>query len=111
MNNKSSGVLIHPISFPGRYGCGDLGQEAKEVIDWLHKAGQSYLQILSIGPTGYGNSPYQSFSAFAGNPYLISLEEFIKKDYLKRSELKDYPNSNPVKVDYQFLKRNYYYFK
>ena len=103
MNKKSSGIILHPISFFGRFASGDLGDEAKKVIDWLKKAGQSYLQILPIGPTGYGNSPYQSFSAFAGNPYFISLEKLFQKGLLTKEELSNYPKANPTQVDYRIL--------
>ena len=68
-----------PISaLPSRYGIGTLGEAAYEFIDFLEAAGQSYWQILPIGPTGYGDSPYQSFSAFAGNPYFIDLDLLAK---------------------------------
>ena len=68
---RSSGILLHPTSLPGRYGIGTLGQAAYDWIDFLHQSGQSLWQVLPLGPTGYGDSPYQSFSSFAGNPYLI----------------------------------------
>ena len=80
--SRSSGVLLHPTSLPGRFGIGDLGANAFEFIDWLAAAGQRLWQVLPLGPTGYGNSPYQSFSAFAGNPLLISLDELIKDGLL-----------------------------
>jgi 4-alpha-glucanotransferase len=71
---RSSGILLHPISLPGRSGIGDLGFEAYRFVDFLKDAGQRLWQVLPLGPTGYGDSPYQCFSAFAGNPLLISLE-------------------------------------
>jgi 4-alpha-glucanotransferase len=80
--SRSSGVLLHPTSLPGRFGIGDLGPNAFEFIEWLAAAGQRLWQVLPLGPTGYGNSPYQSFSAFAGNPLLISLDELIKDGLL-----------------------------
>ncbi|MEK7311770.1 MAG: 4-alpha-glucanotransferase, partial [Chloroflexota bacterium] len=67
---RASGILLHPTSFPGRFGIGDLGLEVFRWIDFLKSAGQKLWQILPLGPTGYGDSPYQCFSAFAGNPYL-----------------------------------------
>ena len=70
-------MLLHPTSLPGRFGIGNLGSTAFEFIEWLAAAGQRLWQVLPLGPTGYGNSPYQSFSAFAGNPLLISLDELI----------------------------------
>ena len=69
---RVSGILLHPTSFPSPYGIGDMGYEAYEFIDFLHKAGQHLWQILPLTPTGYGDSPYQSFSAFAGQPLIIS---------------------------------------
>ena len=70
--SRSSGVILHPSSLPGPDGIGDLGPEAYRWIDFLAEAGCSLWQVLPLGPTGYGDSPYQCFSAFAGNPYLIS---------------------------------------
>ena len=72
--SRSSGVLLHPTSLPGPFGIGDLGASAFEFIDLLAAAGQRLWQVLPLGPTGYGNSPYQCFSAFAGNPLLIGLD-------------------------------------
>ena len=71
---RSSGILLHPTSLPGPYGIGDLGPEARRFVDFLAEAGQTLWQVLPLGPTGYGDSPYQCFSAWAGNPLLISLE-------------------------------------
>jgi 4-alpha-glucanotransferase len=73
----ASGVLLHPTSLPGRHGIGDLGPEALRFIDLLASAGQRVWQVLPLDPTGYGDSPYQRFSAFAGNPLLISLETLV----------------------------------
>jgi 4-alpha-glucanotransferase len=84
--SRSSGVLLHPTSLPGRFGIGDLGPHAYEFIDWLAAAGQHLWQVLPLGPTGYGNSPYQSFSAFAGNPLLIGLDALIETGLLTPSE-------------------------
>jgi 4-alpha-glucanotransferase len=69
---RSSGILLHPTSFPGPYGVGDLGKNARRFIDFLADSGCKLWQVLPLGPTGYGDSPYQCFSAFAGNPYMIS---------------------------------------
>ncbi len=71
---RSSGILLHPTSLPSPHGIGDLGTSAYEFIDFLERAGQKIWQVLPLAPTGYGDSPYQSFSAFAGNPLLISLD-------------------------------------
>lgn len=83
---RSSGVLMHITSLPGRYGIGTLGASARRFADFCHKAGLSWWQILPIGPTGYGNSPYQSDSTFAGNPLLIDLEELIGQGLLTCEE-------------------------
>ena len=72
---RSSGVLLHITSLPGRYGIGTLGKQARQFADFCRQAGLSWWQVLPVGPTGYGNSPYQSDSVFAGNPQLIDLEE------------------------------------
>ena len=79
---RASGVLLPISSIPSTYGIGTFSREAYEFVDFLKKAGQTYWQILPLGPTGYGGSPYQSFSTFAGNPYYIDLEELIEEGYL-----------------------------
>ncbi len=84
---RSSGILLHPTSFPGRYGIGDLGNAAYRFVDFLHGAGQSLWQVLPLGPTGYGDSPYQCFSAFAGNPLLIDPEQLVGDGLLTWDEL------------------------
>jgi 4-alpha-glucanotransferase len=84
---RSSGILLHPTSLPGAYGIGTLGEEAFDFIDFLEDAGQSLWQICPLGPTGYGDSPYQCFSAFAGNPLLISIEKLQKQDLLSRKDI------------------------
>ena len=83
---RTSGVLMHISSLPSPYGIGTMGKEARKFADFLKKAGQKYWQILPLGPTGYGDSPYQSFSTFAGNPYFIDLEELIQRDLLTAAE-------------------------
>ena len=75
---RRSGILLHVSSLPGRYGIGSFGREAYRFVDKLKKAKQSYWQILPLGPTSYGNSPYQSYSTLAGNPYFIYLYELIE---------------------------------
>ena len=77
---RASGILLPVSSLPSRYGIGCFSEEAYEFVDQLARAGQKYWQILPLGPTGYGDSPYQSFSTFAGNPYFIDLEAFVKRD-------------------------------
>ena len=78
---RSAGILLHPTSLPGKYGIGDLGDDAFKFIDFLEKAGQKLWQVFPLGPTGYGDSPYQCFSAFAGNPNLVSPDK-LKEDGL-----------------------------
>jgi 4-alpha-glucanotransferase len=85
---RSSGVLLHPSSLPGRFGIGDLGPRAFEFIEWLAQAGQRLWQVLPLGPTGYGDSPYQCFSAFAGNPLLIGLDVLIDQGLLVESDVR-----------------------
>jgi 4-alpha-glucanotransferase len=84
---RSAGVLLHPTSFPGPYGIGDLGPVAYSWVDALVRAKQKWWQILPLGPTGYGDSPYQSFSTFAGNPYLVSPELLIRDGLLTQADL------------------------
>jgi 4-alpha-glucanotransferase len=76
--NRSSGVLLHPTSLAGPYGIGDLGPGAHEWVEWLAGSGCKLWQVLPLGPTGYGDSPYQCFSAFAGNPYMISPDGLLE---------------------------------
>jgi 4-alpha-glucanotransferase len=84
---RSSGILLHPTSLPGPWGIGDLGPAAYQFVDFLAAAGQSLWQILPLGPTGYGDSPYQCFSAVAGNPLLVSLDALADVDLLTPAEL------------------------
>ena len=82
---RSYGVLLHPTSFPGAYPIGNLGEEARTFLRWLKEAGARWWQVLPLGPTGYGDSPYQSFSAFAGNPYLIDPRELVERGWLREA--------------------------
>src|SRR5947207_10546412 len=84
---RSAGILLHPTSLPGPYGTGDLGPAAYAWVDALVQARQTWWQILPLGPTGYGDSPYQCFSAFAGNPYLVSPEGLLADGLLARADL------------------------
>ncbi len=86
LDERAYGILLHPTSFPGPYPIGNLGAEARRFLDWLERAGASWWQVLPLGPTSYGDSPYQSFSAFAGNPYLIDPEQLIKRNWLDEGE-------------------------
>ena len=97
---RSSGILMPIASLPSRYGIGCLDEAAYEFVDQLEKAGQGYWQILPMGPTGYGDSPYQSFSTFAGNPYFISLSELAKKGISAR---KIFRNTRRQATTRQFL--------
>ena len=104
METRSAGILLPITSLPSRYGIGTMGREARKFIDFLEKAGQSWWQILPLGPTGYGDSPYQSFSTFAGNPYLIDLDDLAKEGYLKPSEYRKISwGDDPKRVDYGLL--------
>ena len=108
--SRSSGVLLSVTSLPSKYGIGCFSQEAYDFVDWLVKAGQTYWQILPLGPTCYGpsdDSPYQSYSAFAGNPYLISLETLGKEGLLTKKECEALDwGEDPKKVDYDKLHEN-----
>jgi len=84
---RSAGILLPISSLPSRYGIGCFSREAFDFVDWLRDAGQSYWQILPLFPTSFGDSPYQSFSTFAGNPYFISLEALIDEGVLTQEEL------------------------
>lgn len=84
---RSSGILLHPTSLPSRFGIGDFGPEAYRFVNFLTDAGQHIWQVLPLGPTGYGDSPYQCFSAFAGNPLLISPEKLVEHGYLTEAEI------------------------
>ena len=98
---RASGILYPISSLPSTYGIGSFSKEAYEFVDFLKKAGQSFWQVLPFGPTGYGDSPYQSFSTFAGNPYFISLDDLIEEGLLKKEECDAlYWGTNPEYVDY-----------
>lgn len=99
---RKSGVLLPVSSIPSQYGIGTFSKQAYEFIDLLEKAGQSYWQILPLGPTGYGDSPYQSFSTFAGNPYYIDLEKLIEAGYLTQADCDQYDfGDNEAYIDYE----------
>jgi 4-alpha-glucanotransferase len=98
--DRRSGLLLHPTSLPGKYGIGTLGQECYNWINFLEAAGQRLWQVMPLGPTGYGDSPYQCFSAFAGNPYLINLEQLVSDKLLSESDLANAPEFSDDTVDY-----------
>ncbi len=100
LNERASGVLLHPTSLPGAYGCGELGFEAHAFARWLRDADQRFWQMLPVGPVGYGNSPYSALSAFAGNPLLISLDRLVDEALLPRSALASAKAFPPGRVDY-----------
>ena len=97
---RSAGVLLHPTSLPGRYGIGDLGNEAYNFVNFLEAAGQKLWQVFPLGPTGYGDSPYQCFSAFAGNPLLISPQKLAEEGLLTIENMENVPHFDPVKIDF-----------
>ena len=106
---RASGILLPVSSLPSKYGIGCFSKRAFEWIDFLQESGQTFWQILPLGPTSYGDSPYQSFSTFAGNPYFISLEELIEEGLLTRAECESAQlGTNPSYVDYekQYENRN-----
>ncbi|MGB9256573.1 MAG: 4-alpha-glucanotransferase, partial [Candidatus Korobacteraceae bacterium] len=97
---RSSGILLHPTSLPSRFGIGELGPEAHAFADFLRDSGQRVWQVLPLGPTGYGDSPYQCFSAFAGNPLLISIDRLVERGYLNARDVADPPAFPTQQVDY-----------
>ena len=98
---RSTGVLLPIASLPTKYGIGGFSKEAYDFVDWLKAAGVDYWQILPLGPTGYGDSPYQSISTFAGNPYFIDLETLTEEGLLTEAECKEADcGKNPKYVDY-----------
>lgn len=97
---RASGILLHPTSLPGRFGIGDLGEAAYQFIDFLKSSRQRYWQIMPLGPTSYGDSPYQALSAFAGNPLLINLERLVENRFLAPWDFDDAPAFPNNHVDY-----------
>src|SRR5215217_7919177 len=109
---RLSGILLHPTSFPGSHGIGDLGPEAYSFVDFLVSAGQSLWQVLPLGPTGYGDSPYACYSAFAGNTLLVSPEQLIKEGLLESAATLSSPHDTidfgeAHKLKDQILRRAY----
>lgn len=97
VKERKSGILLHPISLNSEYGIGTLGKKSFEFIDFLNKAKQKLWQVFPLGPTGFGDSPYQCFSAFAGNPYLIDLEKLVELSLL------DYEDILPIKGHSEYI--------
>ena len=115
---RASGILLHPTSLPGKFGIGEFNDQAYRFIELLAETGQKLWQVLPLGPTGYGDSPYQCFSAFAGNPLLISLEHLVHAKALEAKDLEDAPEFDDSQVaygdviDYKYdiLHKSYVYF-
>ena len=104
---RASGVLMHISSLPGDTGIGTLGREAYKFIDFLKMSGQTYWQVLPLCPTSYGDSPYQSFSTFAGNPYFIDFDILCQRGLLKKEDYRNMEwGKNPEKIDYYLLFKN-----
>ncbi len=107
--NRSAGILLSVTSLPGRYGIGCFSKSAYDFVDWLREAGQTCWQILPLGPTSYGDSPYQSFSTFAGNPYFISLEELTEEGVLTKKECQSADfGKRADDIDYEKIYKNRY---
>ena len=97
---RRAGILLHPTSLPGKFGIGDLGYEAYNFVNFLEAAGQKLWQVFPLGPTGYGDSPYQCFSAFAGNPYIISPEKLRDCGLLSDNDIINTPTFDHFKIDF-----------
>ena len=97
---RRSGILLHISSLPGRHGIGDLGPSAYQFVEFLVESGQKFWQVLPVCPTGYGDSPYQCFSAFAGNPLFIDLDALREQDLLPSTDRAEAPSFPLDRVDY-----------
>jgi 4-alpha-glucanotransferase len=100
LSSRSAGVLLHPTSLPGKQGIGTLDGSAIRFLDFLKASGMSWWQVCPLGPTGYGDSPYQCFSAFAGNPYLIDLQDFVSLKLLSADEVAPLAKLSQNQVDF-----------
>src|ERR1035437_559994 len=100
INNRTSGILLHPTSLPGPFGAGDLGANAYLFVDWLVDAGQTWWQVLPLGEIGPGNSPYMSPSAFAGNVLMVDLYELVHQGWLEEADLIPHPALRHDRVDF-----------
>ncbi|MGZ3183302.1 MAG: 4-alpha-glucanotransferase [Telluria sp.] len=103
MLKRASGIVLHPTSLPGRYGIGDLGSAAYRFLDWMADAHQKIWQLLPLGPTSYGDSPYQCLSSMAGNTLLISPDALVEQGYLTQQDLADVPPFPANAVDYGWV--------
>lgn len=113
MKERQSGVLMHISSLPGKYGIGSFGKSAYDFVDFLVRTKQRYWQILPLGTTSYGDSPYQSFSAFAGNTHFIDLDLLIKEGLLQESDLNgvDFGSDQKLLTMLRFSKHVGHYWK
>lgn len=102
LNRRLAGILLHPTSLPGPFGIGDLGPSAYRFLEWMERAGLAYWQVLPLGPTSFGDSPYQCFSAFAGNPLLVSPELLVQDGLLTSEEITP-PAFPAARVDYGWV--------
>ena len=105
-SSRASGILLHPTSLPGPFGVGDLGPEAYAFANFLVASGQSLWQVLPLGPTGYGDSPYACYSAFAGNTLLISPEQLLNEGLLAKEDIASIPASSPERVDFESVHKS-----
>ena len=105
LDTRSSGLLLHVSSLPSRFGIGNLGKEAHLFLEFLAKSGFSYWQVCPVGPTGYGDSPYQSYSSVAGNPYFIDWEPLIQAKLVKSDELSEFRELSNEFTDYNLLRK------
>ena len=103
MKERQSGVLMHISSLPGKYGIGSFGKSAYDFVDFLVRSKQTYWQILPLGTTSYGDSPYQSFSAFAGNTHFLDFDTFLKEGLLSQDELAGNWGDDSTTVDYALI--------
>ena len=103
MTGRQSGVLMHISSLPGKYGIGSFGKSAYDFVDFLVRSKQTYWQILPLGTTSYGDSPYQSFSAFAGNTHFLDFDTFLKEGLLSQDELAGNWGDDSTTVDYALI--------
>src|SRR5881394_1589084 len=103
---RSSGILLHPTSLPGPFGIGDLGPQAYAFADFLKTTSQSQWQVLPLGPTGYGDSPYACYSAFAGNTLLISPEKLFQEGLLAKGDLDEIPSLPTERVNFEGVHKN-----
>src|SRR5437879_5979457 len=98
---RASGILLHPTSLPGRFGIGDLGDEAYAFADFLIASGQSLWQVLPLAPTGYGDSPYACYSAFAGNTLLVSPQKLFEQGLIAKADFDAVPSPPPAQVEFE----------